>query len=330
MFKYFYGFSAVLVAGFVVAQFVRPQANDYEFMNRGTTSISAGATSDQFVPPQIAGSFPPPASRPETAGQPPIDVSQPPSQSLWSPDVAPRTDVGGNVVSQYGITETSQRAPVPLTTVTPLASTQPFVGAEPNAVQSADGTWRDDGRYVIININGKEMKLLKASSVPPQSGQGSLASFDNQLQPVAEPLQSAAPTDSGIFSLPPTGPETIGSGSVLPETLVAPVQPTEGTVHGRLLQKGYPLVNCYVVIAPWPKGDASDSSVDTRTPLSTMTNDEGFYCFEHVPAGEYKLTWLPEGTKQWIRRIAMRPDVIVHEGQDVTLKDIRMAMQTIN
>jgi hypothetical protein len=26
----------------------------------------------------------------------------------------------------------------------------------------------------------------------------------------------------------------------------------------------------------------------------------------------------------------MRPDVIVHEGQDVTLKDIRMAMQTIN
>ena len=59
-----------------------------------------------------------------------------------------------------------------------------------------------------------------------------------------------------------------------------------------------------------------------------MTKD--FTSFEHVPAGEYKLTWLPAGAKQWIRRIAMRPDVIVHEGQDVTLKDIRMAQQTIN
>jgi hypothetical protein len=103
-----------------------------------------------------------------------------------------------------------------------------------------------------------------------------------------------------------------------------------GTVHGRLLQKGTPLSNCYVVIVPWPKEDKSDSSVETREPMATITNDEGRYTFEHVPSGEYKLTWLPNGTHEWIRRIAMRPDVIVPEGQDVTLKDIRMAMRTIN
>ena len=298
-------------------------------MNYGTTSLPTGALSVQYAPPQIVGSFPP-ASRPETAGKPISEVSQRPSKSQWPPVVDSRTDIAANVAPQYGVTETSQRAPVPLSVDAPLTSTQPFIGAEPTAAQSADGTWRDDGRYVIININGKEMKLLKASSMPPQSGQGSLAAFDNQLLPVAQSPLTATPADNSVSLLPPLGPETIGSGSVLPETLPATVQPIEGTVHGRLLQKGYPLANCCVVIAPWPKADKSDASIDTRTPLSAMTNDEGFYCFEHVPAGEYKLTWLPDGTKQWIRRIAMRPDVIVHEGQDVTLKDIRMALQTIN
>ena len=103
-----------------------------------------------------------------------------------------------------------------------------------------------------------------------------------------------------------------------------------GTVRGRLLQNGSPVANCYVVIVPWPKGDKTDPSVDTCEPLSAITDGDGRYFFEHVPSGEYKLTWLPNGTHEWIRRIAMRPDVIVHEGQDLTLKDIRMAMRTIN
>jgi len=49
-----------------------------------------------------------------------------------------------------------------------------------------------------------------------------------------------------------------------------------------------------------------------------------------VPVGAYKLTWLPAGATQWIRRIEMKPDVFVHEGQDTTVKDLRMALRTIN
>jgi hypothetical protein len=64
--------------------------------------------------------------------------------------------------------------------------------------------------------------------------------------------------------------------------------------------------------------------------MSATTDEQGVYCFEHVPAGDYKLTWLPNGTKQWIRRISLRPDVVVQAGQDVSLKDVRMALQTIN
>jgi hypothetical protein len=211
-----------------------------------------------------------------------------------------------------------------------MPDARPYDGGAPSAVQSVDGSWRDDGRYIVININGQEMKLLKTTTEPAQNGQSALAAFDDHLVPIAQPPQPNDPTDNGILLLPPTGLETIRGESIQGEASPAIGLPAQGRVQGRMLQRGHPLANCYVVIAPWPRGDQADSSVDTREPLSTITNDEGFYLFEHVPPREYKLTWLPNGAKQWIRRIAMRPDVIVHEGQDVTLKDIRMALQTIN
>jgi hypothetical protein len=49
-----------------------------------------------------------------------------------------------------------------------------------------------------------------------------------------------------------------------------------------------------------------------------------------VPAGGYKLAWLPAGQNQWIRRISMQPDVKVHNGETTKLKEIRVALQTIN
>ena len=329
MFKYFYAVSAVLVAGLVVVKIARRQAAENAFANRGAASTSAPA-SYQTTPSQNGGAYPPPTSLPGSASQTPTNDSQPSLQSQWSP-IAFQTDAGTSAPYQHAATDASQIVPIPLPPVTSLPYAQPNVGAAPPAVQMADGTWRDDGRYVIININGKEMRLLKASSESPQSVPGSLASFDNKILPVAEPPQPVVPTDNGVYLLPPPGPETNGSESVLNGTSQpTAVRPSDGSVHGRLLQKGYPLVNCYVVIVPWQNGDKTDSSIDTRVPLSTTTNEDGFYNFEHVPPGEYKLTWLPDGAKQWIRRIAMRPDVIVHEGQDVTLKVIRMATQTIN
>ena len=107
------------------------------------------------------------------------------------------------------------------------------------------------------------------------------------------------------------------------------VQIATGSVHGRLFQGGRPLVGCTVVIVPMHKDGATDDN-GVRQPLSAITDADGVYGFENVPVGGYKLTWLPAGTTQWIRRIEMKPDVFVHEGQDVTLKDIRSAMQTIN
>jgi len=103
-----------------------------------------------------------------------------------------------------------------------------------------------------------------------------------------------------------------------------------GAVTGRLLNKGHPLVNCSVVIVPLQETDGVLGVDEDRKPLSTLTDANGVFHFEGVPAGGYKLTWLPEGQRQWIRRIAMRPDVHVRYGETTVLKEIRIALQTVN
>jgi hypothetical protein len=147
---------------------------------------------------------------------------------------------------------------------------------------SAEGTWRDDGPHVIINLDGREIRLAKSPA-----GQD----------------QSDVPNRSDLAG---------------------------GTVYSRLLDHGRPLVNCHVVLVPMHQEQGVYCFDPDRKVLSTTTDAEGTYRFENVPAGEYKLTWLPQGLNQWIRRIAMRPDVKVRAGESTSAKEIRVAMQTIN
>jgi hypothetical protein len=156
-------------------------------------------------------------------------------------------------------------------------------GAAAGPEQTVDGTWREDGQFVIINIDGKETRLLK---------------------PAAEMMSQA---------------------------VVASRAPEEGAVHGRLLQGERPLANCHVVMMPIRQEGKKTYAYDkTRDPQTTITDSEGNYFFDHAPAGKYKLTWLPAGTKQWIRRLVIKPDVTVRAGEEVGVKDISFAQSTIN
>jgi hypothetical protein len=158
----------------------------------------------------------------------------------------------------------------------------PVAAAGPVLGQPAEGTWREDGQHVIINLDGREIRLAKSPSAQDQNG--------------------------------------------VPEQR----ELTGGTVYSRLLDKGHPLVNCHVVLVPMHQEKGVYCFDPERKPLTTTTDGEGAYCFENVPAGEYKLTWLPQGQNQWIRRIAMRPDIKVRSGEATKAKEIRIAMQTIN
>ena len=90
------------------------------------------------------------------------------------------------------------------------------------------------------------------------------------------------------------------------------------------------MVDCRVVIVPMHQEDGVYCFDQDRQLLTAVTDKDGVYCFENVAAGEYKLTWLPAGQRQWIRRIAMRPDVKVHNSEITKAKEIRVALQTIN
>lgn len=103
-----------------------------------------------------------------------------------------------------------------------------------------------------------------------------------------------------------------------------------GTLCGRLWDRGHPLVNCQVVIVPMIEERGVCRFDSDRQTLNAVTDEDGAYRFENVPAGGYKLTWLPAGQTRWIRRIAMSPDVKVRRGETTNLKEIRVALQTIN
>lgn len=157
-----------------------------------------------------------------------------------------------------------------------------YVEPQRSLPQPVDGTWRNDGRYLILNVNGQELRLLKESQIHA------------------------------------------------PDGLREEERLTGGTVQGRLSHQGRPLVNCQAGLRPLTKGFTGYQLNRPVQRLRVTTDDRGAYVFRNVPAGPYKLTWLPEGTNQWIRRIAMRPDVVVRDGETVSLKEIRVALKTLN
>jgi len=102
------------------------------------------------------------------------------------------------------------------------------------------------------------------------------------------------------------------------------------TVHGRLSDRGRPLRACRVAIVSTNSNGGRYRATAEHNPFVTTTNQNGEYTFENVPLGDYKLTWLPAGTRQWIRRIALKPDVRVRDTKEVWMKEIRIAMHTVN
>ncbi len=197
------------------------------------------------------------------------------------------TAVPGGQVLQAGFVGSSPAAswqrPVRLPpTLARPTSAEPYQGIGPAPGQFADGTWREDGRYVIINLNGQQVRLVREPQTPSAQG----------------------------------GPRQ--------------AERTGGTVYGRLSNRGRPLASCQVIIRPMTKKFTGYSFNRDVRPIRTTTDAQGVYRFENVPPGSYKLSWLPQGTNQWIRRIAMRPDLAVRVRETTRVKDVSVALRTIN
>ncbi len=188
---------------------------------------------------------------------------------------------------------TSRTAPL-MSAGRSLTETEPLPEAAPKS--SADGTWREEGRYIIINLNGQELKLLRTA---PVAGQ------DSRQTNGASPVEYRANMSSRA---PASG----------------------GAVYGRLSHGGRPLPECRVSLVPLQKTYGGYKVDGAKEPQSAVTDEQGNYRFEGVPAGPYKLFWMPKATNQWIRRIAFRPDVFVRNDKTSQVKEIRVSLRTIN
>jgi len=267
-----------ILAGMVWAQTPTLRADDALLPNGGTAPCQSPAgQANARWPVAVAGSLPRQANQGSAAGSAPASLTQS-VQGQLPPAAGSQPGPLAGPAQVFAPANGVERLPP-----TDIASSSGAPGAPawPASPQAVDGTYRDDGEYVTITLDGKEIKLLK----PPAT----------------------------------TTLNVAGAPSI-----------AEGTVRGRLMQNGRPLANCRVVIVPLEDDRKSYRYDANREPLSTPTDDEGIYFFDHVPAGKYKLTWLPMGTNQWIRRVAVKPDVVVRPGQAASINTIGAAQRTIN
>ncbi len=103
-----------------------------------------------------------------------------------------------------------------------------------------------------------------------------------------------------------------------------------GEIRGRLSHNGRPLRNCQVALIPLKKRVGSYSVLHSEERHLVTTSADGEYVFVNVPPGPYKLTWLPNGQRQWVRRVQIRPDVHVRDREVSRVKEIRTSLRTIN
>ena len=215
---------------------------------------------------------------------------------------------------------------------------------EPHAMPTASPNGQPaNGSYSPPN---NEPGCADRSSWPPASMPSAGASdwpvtaaptpiWNQPLQPTYAPSSQEAPRLPPPEPIPPGTPAGTPFAAPAPASADPRITPYQvvmaaGTVTGRLLNKGHPLVNCHVVIVPMHEQSGAYGFDPERQVLNTTTDDRGEYRFANVVPGAYKLTWLPQGETRWIRRISMHPDVMVRAGQATNLKDIRVALQTIN
>jgi len=179
--------------------------------------------------------------------------------------------------------------------------------ADTNAAH-VDGTWREENGYVIINLNGQELRLAKSPGSTTSRSEG----------------EARQPAPSAIV---PAAFSTNSDAAALVQTS----QPaTGGTVSGRLMHRGRPVTECRVSLLPLRKSFGGYGIDERAERQSTATAADGRYHFSNVPSGAYKLFWLPKGERSWVRRIEYKPDVLVQTGEESRIKDIRTALRTLN
>ncbi|MCF6157906.1 MAG: hypothetical protein E3K32_04895 [wastewater metagenome] len=106
-----------------------------------------------------------------------------------------------------------------------------------------------------------------------------------------------------------------------------------GSIEGKILQNGTPLVDCQVKLQLLEKVGLISKGyrpVEGAVAFEAATDQNGIYCFMDMPTGLYKIYWRPSSESEWISRFKMEPDVTVKPGRLTNSKTIETLKRTLN
>jgi hypothetical protein len=112
-----------------------------------------------------------------------------------------------------------------------------------------------------------------------------------------------------------------------PQAALAPVAHNVGNAEGRIMRRGrgvrYGKVKLVHMVGDKVAGGFFNT-FQSGEEYETTTDEDGYYRFEALPVGNYKLKWKLPGEAEWIRRWKDKPDVAIEEGTTNVLKPIEM------
>jgi hypothetical protein len=116
----------------------------------------------------------------------------------------------------------------------------------------------------------------------------------------------------------------------LNEEMEAKRRQESGSAVGQILWNGEPLSGCRIRVSLLEKSGALGAVRRTDTGFETVTDKAGFYAFEHLDPGKYKLAWVPLGGTHWVRKLRLDPDFEVNLGKVTEVEPLEVHVGTLN
>ncbi len=114
------------------------------------------------------------------------------------------------------------------------------------------------------------------------------------------------------------------------EEMEAQRRQESGGAVGQILWNGEPLFGCRLRVTLLERRGFPGGVRKIDTGLETFTDEGGFYRFEHLEPGQYKLSWVPPSGEYWVRRLRLDPDFEVKLGETTQVEPLEVHVSTLN
>ena len=201
--------------------------------------------------------------------------------------------------------------------VAPTADAQHLIYLEGSTEGTLCKVLEETPEYVLVRIPRALVVRIESTlptSQPPD---------DTALVQSAEHL--LLPDDSG-------GTQSVRAQikEELDEELVARRRQESGSAVGRVLWNGDPLLGCRVRVRRMENGGLFGGARPPNEARETLTDEDGFYRFEGLAPGQYKLSWVPPNGDHWVKRLRLEPDFEVRLGKSAEVEPLDIHAGTLD